>query len=154
MLEPKDVRVGNWVLKLTGRDLNSKSFFEYKAIALDEYYFTFAKMCFPIKLSPAVLGKCGFKHEFGDWYKNLDVEDLEGGSPFLRFKQETGCWYLKDMKIPAQPLYLHQLQNLYYALSGQELNIQLGNFENIDIIGPIGFFVKPFKKRSVTRELL
>lgn len=154
MLDPKDVRVGNWVLKLTGKDLNSKSFFEYKAIALDEYYFTFAKMCFPIKLSPAVLGNCGFKHEFGDWYKNLEVEDLEGGLPFLRFKQETGCWYLKDMKIPAQPLYLHQLQNLYYALSGQELNIQLGNFENIDIIGPIGFFVKPFKKRSVTRELL
>lgn len=154
MLDPKEVRAGNWVLKITGTDINTQSFFEYKAIAPDEYYYTFAKACFPIKISPAILGKCGFKHEFGDWYINIASEGVEEGLPFLRFKHTDKCWYLKDVKICSQPQYLHQLQNLFYALSNIELNIQLGNYENISMIGPIDFFVKPLKKNSLTRELL
>ena len=34
MLDPKDVRIGNWVIKITGTDRNTKSFFEYQPIAL------------------------------------------------------------------------------------------------------------------------
>jgi hypothetical protein len=63
MLDPKEIRTGNWVIRITGRDSNTKYFFEYKAIALDEYYYTFAKVCFPIKVTAAILAKCGFKDE-------------------------------------------------------------------------------------------
>lgn len=144
MLDTRDVRVGNWVLKLTGRDEKDHSFFEYKAIALDEYYYTFAQDCFPIKLSPDILGECGFKHEFGDWYKNLPSPDRAEGVPLLRYRHKEKAWYLGNLELPAQPLYVHQLQNLYYALTGQELTVELALFENLALEHPIHFFTDDY----------
>ena len=154
MIDPKEVRVGNWVIKITGTDINTQSFFEYKAIALDEYYYTFAKVCFPIKITTAILGASGFKHEFGDWYLNRPVEGIDEGLPFLRYNHTDSCWYLEKMKLWSQPVYIHQLQNLYYALSKEELNIQLGHFANVAMMGPIDFFVKPIEKNFRMRELM
>jgi hypothetical protein len=51
-------------------------------------------------------------------------------------------------------MYVHQLQNLFYALSNEELNVQLGRFENIAMMGPINFFVKPVEKNIRIRELI
>ena len=133
MIDPREIRAGNWVIKITGRDSKTQSFYEYKAIALNEYYYTFAKVCFPIKITPAILGKCGFKHEFGDWYINRAAEGIDEGLPFLRYRRNDNCWYLDKMKLWSQPLYLHQLQNLFYALSNEELNVHLGKFENLII---------------------
>jgi hypothetical protein len=45
------------------------------------------------------------------------------------------------------------LQNLFYALSGEELNIQLGHFKNTVLGGPIDFFVKPVQKNYRIKEL-
>ena len=147
MIDPKEVRVGNWVLKITGTDINTQSFFQYKAIALDEYYYTFAKVCFPIRITPSILGKSGFKHEFGDWYINKPAEGIAEVLPFLRYNHNDSCWYFEKIKLRSQPLYVHQLQNLFYALSNEELDIQLGHFENIALMGPIDFFVKPIEKK-------
>ena len=116
MIDPREIREGNWVIKITGRDNNAQSFFEYKAIAFDEYYYTFAKVCFPIKITQAILGNCGFKHEFGDWYMNRPAEGIDDGLPFLRYRNDDRCWHLGKMKLRSQPVYLHQLQNLFYAL--------------------------------------
>jgi hypothetical protein len=153
MIDPREIRAGNWVIKITGTDSNTQSFFEYKAIALDEYYYTFAKVCFPIKITPAILGKCGFKHEFGDWYINRAAEGIDEGLPFLRYRRNDNGWYLDKIKLLSQPLYLHQLQNLFYALSNEELNVQLGRFENITMTGPVDFFVKPFEREQRIRQL-
>ena len=30
MIDPREVRVGNWVMKITGTDRNTQSFFEYR----------------------------------------------------------------------------------------------------------------------------
>jgi hypothetical protein len=143
MIDPKEVRVGNWVIKLTGTDINTQSFFEYRAIALDEYYYTFAKVCFPIKITPSILGKSGFKHEFGDWYINKPAEGIDEGLPFLRYNHTDSCWYLEKIK----------LQNLFYALTNEELDIQLGRFENMALMGPIDFFVKPIAKKYLPGNL-
>jgi hypothetical protein len=151
MLDPKEIRTGNWVIKVTGKDSNTKSFFEYKAIALDEYYYTFAKVCFPITVTVSILGKCGFEHEQGNWFITMKTEGREVS---LRYQLQDKCWYLQQEKIPLQPLHLHQLQNLYYALCGEELKISLGFFENVSMIGPIDFFVKPHVKSALIRELL
>jgi hypothetical protein len=153
MLDPKEVRVGNWVVKITGKDINTQSFFEYRAIAPDEYYYTFAKSCFPIKITPLILGRSGFKHEFGDWYINRSAEGIEEGFPFLRYHHADSCWYLEKMKLWSQPVYVHELQNLFYALSKEELNIQPGKFANIAMMGPIDFFVKPIEKNYRTQLL-
>lgn len=154
MINPKEIRAGNWVIKITGTDINLQSFFEYKAIAPDDCYYTFAKTCFPIKITPFVLGKIGFKHEFGDWYINRPAEGIDEGLPFLRYNHTDSCWYLEKIKLHSQILYLHQLQNLFYALSHQELNVQLGRFENIPMMGPIDFFVKPIEKNYLVRQLM
>lgn len=144
MLDTKDVRVGNWVLKLTGRDDKEQLFYEYKAIALDEYFYTFARHCFPIKLSPDILGKCGFRHEFGDWYMNIPSADLEGVQSLLRYHHKEKAWFLGKLELPAQPAYVHQLQNLYYALTRQELKIELSQYENAEVEHPIHFFTDAY----------
>lgn len=154
MIDSREIRAGNWVLKITGTDTNGQSFFQYKAIAPDEYYYTFAKVCFPIKITPSILGMCGFRHDFGDWYINIAAENIEDGLPFLRYKLSDKCWYLQNTKLWAQPVYLHQLQNLYHALLQKELRICLGNFENSRMVGPINFFLKPLKKILLIEELL
>jgi hypothetical protein len=154
MINPGEIRAGNWVIKITGTDMSSLPFFEYMAIAPDEYYYTFAKVCFPIKITPAVLGNCGFRHEFGDWYINRPAEGIDEGLPFLRYRHADNCWYLEKIKLWSQPLYLHELQNLFYALSNEELNIQLGYFENMALMGPIDFFLKPIEKNYRMRELM
>ncbi|MGZ3909249.1 MAG: hypothetical protein ACXVBR_04170 [Flavisolibacter sp.] len=140
MVHPKEVRVGNWVIKITGTDANTQSFFEYKAIPIDEYYYTFAKVCFPIKITAAILQNSGFKQDSGDWY--IDRPGAEG-QPFLRYHHAEACWYVEKTRLWSQPLYVHQLQNLFYALSHEELDIQLGSFENLPLLGPIDLFVKP-----------
>ena len=154
MIDPREVRPGNWVVKVTGIDTNTKPFYEYKAVLVDEYFYSFVKFCFPILLTPAVLGCSGFQHQFGDWYKNEDAEGIDDGLPFLRYRHNDKCWYFRNSKIPAQPIYLHQLQNLVYALTNQELTIKLGFFENLLTVGPINFFVKPLQKNTAQVQLL
>jgi hypothetical protein len=51
----------------------------------------------------------------------------------------------EEIKLWSQPLYIHQLQNLFFALCNEELDIQLGDFINIALVGPINFFIKPAK---------
>jgi hypothetical protein len=154
MLDPREVRPGNWVLKITGTDRNTRSFFEYNAIELQKYNFSFLKGCLPIKISPIILERSGFTHDEGDWYINMDPVNTRGGFPFLRYRNADQSWYLKEIKIWAQPVHLHQLQNLYHALTHRELEIQLGHFENISMVSPIDFFIKPIRKEVRIMPLL
>ena len=69
----------------------------------------------PIPLTPEILEKCGFeKLNSGNRRFNKIVLMCESVSNYL----------LKD--IPLTPIrYLHQLQNLYFALTGEELEVKL-----------------------------
>jgi hypothetical protein len=149
MLDPKDVRVGNWVIKVTGRDANGKAFFEYLPIAIDEYFFTWARYCFPIPLTPVLLEICGFRREAGDWYKNVKLQGQEE-QPLLVCRQ-NGAWHVQAFKLPFQPRYLHQLQNLFYALTGQELTVELTPYLNSDIILPVHHFYDPLKGAALPK---
>jgi hypothetical protein len=153
MIDPREIRSGNWVIKVTGTDVNMQSFFEYKTIAVDEYNYTFSKVCFPIKITPAILEKSSFIHEFGDWSIKSPHEGVDAGLLFLSFRHNEG-WYLGKIKLWAQPIYLHQLQNLFYALTNEELGIHLEGFENSAMSGPINFFIKLIKKNYPIEELL
>ena len=154
MLDPKEIRAGNWVLKITGKDVHAHSYFEYEALMPDESGYTIARACLPIPLTPDILGKSGFRHAFGDWFINREAEGIEEGLPMLRYQHKDKCWYLEGRRLESPPAYLHQLQNLYHSLTNKELHIQLGYFENISMISPINFFVKPLRKISMFREIL
>lgn len=109
-----DLRAGNFVkvffggkkklLKLTLDDL-----FKIRDGALD---------VFPVNIAPEWLMKFGFSHH----------------QSFVHFKlhpafvvQEKEGWFfmVRTFRVNRHPvLYIHQLQNLFYALSGEELIIK------------------------------
>ncbi|HEU4904410.1 MAG TPA: hypothetical protein VFT06_16505 [Flavisolibacter sp.] len=124
MIDKKEIRAGNWVIKGSDTNAVSETFYVYKSLE-DEYSFTFTDHYFPIPLSPDVLGRSSFRHAFGNWFKNIEVDGIDEGLPFLRYNQKTKQWYLFERLLPFQPTFLHQLQNLYFALTNKELAITL-----------------------------
>ena len=125
MIDTKEIRAGNWVMTGNKGKMVAGTPPVFKLIEEDEYSFTFARQYFPIPLSADILGKSSFRHSFGNWFKNLEAEGIEEGLPFLRYNQKAAQWYLFERRLPFQPLFLHQLQNLYYALTNQELRVSL-----------------------------
>jgi hypothetical protein len=73
----------------------------------------------PIPLTPEILEKCGFeKGECKGWYEKrpfIDSQKIE------LFKPEGLPFHYADGGLCPNILSLHQLQNLYYALTGEEL---------------------------------
>lgn len=125
MIDTKEIRAGNWVLAGNKENVVSGTEPVFKLIEEDEYSFTFARQYFPIPLSADILGKSSFGHSFGNWFKNLEADGIEGGLPFLRYNQKASQWYLFERRLPFQPVFLHQLQNLYFALTHKELTVSL-----------------------------
>jgi hypothetical protein len=67
----------------------------------------------PIPLAPEILEKCDW-NGYKEFYINSDFK-IEGNG---------GIWYCGDFT-GIVVKYLHQLQNLYFALTGQELKFNL-----------------------------
>jgi len=73
----------------------------------------------PIPLTEEIILKCGFEIEEGRFGNEYHLDD------FILYTSEQlsicFCWdnFIKDIK------HLHQLQNLYFALTGQELDVKL-----------------------------
>lgn len=81
----------------------------------------------PIELSEEILLKCGFDKEVVD-YNGFSVINfkLNGWLPFLKEMKLQQCkWYKVYNVADCHISYLHQLQNLYFALTGKELKIEL-----------------------------
>jgi hypothetical protein len=80
----------------------------------------------PILLTPEILEQCGFKFN-----QELNGWELKGWLPFHIhsmngiYDNDMYCLttFKKDWKI-GKFQYLHQLQNLYFALTGEELTIK------------------------------
>lgn len=77
----------------------------------------------PIKLTEEILLKCGFVESTirTDFKLKLSICDI---NLYCRFNTE---WYfeLEGIYFGATPKHLHQLQNLYFALTGKELEVKL-----------------------------
>ena len=152
MLDPREVRIGNWVIKVTGKDSLDHSYLEYKSVVIDEHYYSWAKYCFPIKLTTAILSNSNFIYNADNWSYSLSLENMQGEGLYLKWNLAKG-WYLNFFKIPYTILYLHQLQNLVYAITGKELDVVMSNYVNTDLIQPIRFH-KGLIKESRKSELL
>ena len=85
----------------------------------------------PIPLTPEVLEKCGF-----DFIPEWDYPDRSKGDawilkPYIVSETDNNIygisWLIGGIfsSCPTEVKHLHQLQNLYFALTGEELNIQL-----------------------------
>ena len=123
MIQPNELRLGNLL-----RDKVSKT--ELKIIELAEkdivtYVIDRSKFPLekgwslePIPLTEEILLKCGLKL-ITERTKNYMLKGISGEPCFHFNKNNTVSCYKANIK------YLHQLQNLYFALTNQELNITL-----------------------------
>lgn len=74
----------------------------------------------PIKLTPEILKKCGFVKSGSYWFKD-NVYLYLHGLVDCTFHLES----IMDNKNSLEIEYVHQLQNLFYALKGKELEIKI-----------------------------
>lgn len=76
----------------------------------------------PIPLSPEILDKCGFV----SYHHNPRLEwffvNGQAYEPFhLKNSRDNKYYFNENIEVK----YLHQLQNLYFALTGEELEVNL-----------------------------
>jgi hypothetical protein len=112
MIKANELRLGSWV---NDAGVNIKVDKSYMSYLLD---YPNNKRTKPIPLTPEILEKLGFvyRQDTGYW----KIHDLIFGrdiKPYFSL-------YLK-MRVATSIQYLHQLQNLYFALTGEELEVKL-----------------------------
>ncbi len=122
MIAPNELRIGNYFTAGIMTDYETVFTIDYdriqgylinKSIPLSHLH--------PIPLSPSILDKCGFKQDGGSFEKGIyQLSTQKNGKGYKP-------WVIADEynhQIGEVILYLHQLQNLYYALTQTELKIQ------------------------------
>jgi hypothetical protein len=122
-MKANELRLGNWVkgsflgelCKVT--QLGHEKYSEYIGAKGDGFY---GQNGFePIPLTPEILVKAGFRQSIS----NEKVWVLKIGENNLMLKNDVAWFYWAGLSYPFK--YLHQLQNLVYAIYGEELAIQL-----------------------------
>lgn len=134
-IKTSELRLGNWVFghnpatmayKQVGYfkvdDINEEGVNTYRVDGFD----TESAYYEPIPLTPELLEKCGFElnKKVYRWHKNtITICNNEDNTGFYWDLSADGGLRLatewKDVN------YLHQLQNLFFALTGEELQIEL-----------------------------
>ena len=117
MIKANELRVGNWVL------LGAKKRLYHEVDSICAWGEGTA--LHPIPLTPEILEKCGFRQQgkrnlYSDG-KLAFMEDADGFTFFIKDVSNVLYKSVANSKI----YYLHQLQNLYFALTGDELKIEL-----------------------------
>ena len=119
MIDPKQLRIGNFIVHKTGTIIEVTA----HEIGTLDYNPHYRSDHTPIPLTPEILEGCGFvrigRYAIGaggyNEYCNGKVKLLKVG------KEDVYILAFYEPKIQ----YLHQLQNLYFALTGQELTVNL-----------------------------
>lgn len=89
----------------------------------DAYYCGFDETK-PIELTEEILLKCGFKKEV--FTLNMSYSTVNPYFELTRRHFSVSKVYEKNVRFWGNEIkYLHQLQNLYFALTNEELNVKL-----------------------------
>ena len=123
MIKPSDLRLGNWVMY-------DNRYFQISMIAdvfpeLNTTEFGIGVVDYnnisAIPLSEEVLLKCGFeKGDFSKTYVRYSIGNFN-----IIHDTDKGIFICDGIKYTLVCVeYLHQLQNLYYALTGEELEVK------------------------------
>ena len=116
MINANELRIGNWINYLDINGVNPAQieiddFINLKEDGEKDFPFT------PIPLTPEILEKCGFvMHKTSQLWR----KDNFYLHHYLVSDNEY-CFKYSDFT-SSSIQYLHQLQNLYFALCGEELN--------------------------------
>lgn len=126
-IPPNELRLGNWFkwcsLASMGRG--------YAQIQHAHYIEAYAQFKEPIPLTQDILLKCGFIYDDNE---ECYVLELENGTAFSHIIEGiTHYWSDYEamwVDIKQEIKYLHQLQNLIYSITGQELIVKLPTIPN------------------------
>jgi hypothetical protein len=125
MLQPHELRIGNWIL-LKAETLSGNVSEFAKVIELGEDYvrtaissvsqLPAAENIYGIELTPDLLEKIDFKklQDNNFSFRGVVFHETDEKKVFYAYKDGNS-----EMK------YVHQLQNLYFALTGEELPVIL-----------------------------
>ena len=119
MIQAKDLRIGNWVNRTEGfKIFKSKVSAHTISCAASDGSIDFLS---PIPLTPEILEKCGFVKE-DRLNVGANTYFKKGMGEYLTYQFDGFCVYELNKAIVK---YLHQLQNLFFALCGEELEVNL-----------------------------
>lgn len=141
MVNPKELRIGNYVHKIDAvvRDgiiQYSKRLYEISHNDIYHIVEDSDPTNHPIPLTSEWLDRCGFSKEPNDDCDDCEtysITKMDGG-----IATEKDGWYLKiihidgyhQQRVGRKIEYVHQLQNLYFALTGEELTINIHEDRN------------------------
>lgn len=129
MIQAQDLRIGSWVQHTTQWSYRNESvkpfYFQWEErdwYAVGESTMDLKKAVCPIPLSPEVLVACGFRLETKVWWIFPD-EDMDGWVLLDNSPREETFSLCYEQIVLGVPVFkhLHQLQNLHYSLTGEEL---------------------------------
>lgn len=123
MINPKELRIGNWMLRSDGKDIGTLSYIQIASINdidkvirdVDEGGYTYLDIR-PISLTPEILQKIGF------------IDELDNDRPWLpgsdyEYHLDTNELHFRTSTVKVN--FVHQFQNIHFALTGEELKIEL-----------------------------
>ena len=120
MIQANELRVGNWVnifnipMKIDGTMiLNIETANRRNKVVVD---------LTPIPITEHILLKCGFKRDIDIVYRYYLTYDY---SILLAYDLDDNCIRLGDSWDFGKITYIHELQNLYFALKKNELTLNL-----------------------------
>lgn len=133
MIPANDLRIGNWVKNNYDIGNNNSRDEQVDIHLLEDILHDYANVFEPIPITPELLEKCGWVRYKGsdndytvwqkeEWYLELDWRRQQNGFDLMiecisnTHEFETIVMGIK---------HLHQLQNLFFALTGNELEITL-----------------------------
>lgn len=86
--------------------------------------------CNPIPITPEWLERCGFEYlpfstdiSMFSFYKKSETFELIIVNDGINCEYKHGVFYYEDEHHPVE--HVHQLQNIYFALTGEELQIKM-----------------------------
>lgn len=127
-MESRELRIGNKVQDNNGFIFDVVSVFEdgtiycdFKGNEGDVWEFDNNNPCEPILLSEEILLKCGFVRRGITSNNGSKLTLHHKDNMFPNGRVYWNSWCISD----SIPEHLHQLQNLYFALTGEELEINL-----------------------------
>lgn len=131
MIDVKELRIGNYVYlqnsktpyKITEVGYREIEYPRYEAsgISTEAVFRTYVDNLNPIPISEELLLKCGFREEERSFYRaDLGNVSFNQYGYYIHLK-ECSSEAIRVIKITS----LHKLQNLYFAMTGKELEVSL-----------------------------
>ena len=129
MIQPHELRIGNYVLIsgkcqqvnsiIAGTTESDSASVAYFVGPVEESEYCTSGSLQPLPLSKEVLASCGF--EFRDYFKCWQKK-IDGRGTDMEINLDYDIVDFLRRPIVKKISSLHQLQNIYFALKGRELN--------------------------------